>query len=123
MDALKIIWQKAQAGDRAEARRDLIAIVRETPADSGAWMFLALLLEDPLQQADCLSTRAATRPGEPSGYGVVAQIDSDCTAHNHRSKPALPELPGLFGTGRQRPRQSKPHSLRLLRYSTDADWT
>lgn len=74
MDVLKHIWQKAQTGNRAEARRDLITIVRETPTDAGAWLLLALLVDDPAQQAECCRRVLRLDPGNRQATTLLQKL-------------------------------------------------
>ncbi len=62
MEALSRIWQRAQAGDRAGARRELADILRTNADNPQAWLLMATLLENSAQQADCYRKVLALDP-------------------------------------------------------------
>lgn len=52
-EQMATIRQQILDGQRAEARRALVGVLRVHPDHVTAWMWLAMLLEDPRRQAEC----------------------------------------------------------------------
>jgi hypothetical protein len=53
MTSLHSVRRKIEAGDLEDAKRDLVEILRTDRENILAWAFLALVLDDPIKQADC----------------------------------------------------------------------
>ena len=74
MDSFNVIWQRAQAGDRAGARRELIARLQTDPRNVQAWALLAALLEDPAQKADCYRRILRIDPGNRRAAEMLQKL-------------------------------------------------
>jgi hypothetical protein len=62
-DALAAIRQRINTGDREEAKRRLVDLLRSDPQNLSAWALLPVLLDDPMHQGDCYRHILRRDPG------------------------------------------------------------
>ncbi|HOT92801.1 MAG TPA: hypothetical protein PLJ78_08360 [Anaerolineae bacterium] len=87
MDTLPSIWKQAQTGDRVGARRKLLSILRANPEDTQAWLLMAVLCDDPTQQADCCRKVLTLDPQNPHAAAMLQKL--------HPPAPDV-KIPDLF---------------------------
>jgi hypothetical protein len=95
MISLHRVRRKIEAGDLESAKRDLVEILRADRENILAWAFLALVLDDPIKQADC--------------YRQILKIDPanrEAAARLQRLMRHTPSRPGTHESPRAQTRET-----------------
>lgn len=74
-DKLSAGLRALRLGDRREARRIFVTLVREAPEDAAAWWNLALATEDSEQKAQCLRQVVRLRPDHKEARRLLAKVE------------------------------------------------
>lgn len=93
----------ARAGEREKARDLFMQAVREQPENVEAWLWLAEVLDDPLQQLDCYQRVLALEPNHLHARKQVATLQDALAGGDVPGVPPrgtrLPMAIGLGGVG------------------------
>jgi hypothetical protein len=93
----------ARAGEREKARDLFMQAVREQPENVEAWLWLAEVLDDPLQQLDCYQRVLALEPNHLHARKQVAALQDALAGGDVPGVPPrgmrLPMAIGLGGVG------------------------
>ena len=77
MDDLKPAMQHISDGQRERAVKELADVLAANPGNADAWWLLATLLDDPVQQADCLRRVLKLDPANERAARALADLLSD----------------------------------------------
>ncbi|MGC9394469.1 MAG: hypothetical protein ACP5J4_06400 [Anaerolineae bacterium] len=97
MHPLNLIWQQAQTGDRLRARKELARRLGEQPDDAQAWLLMAVLLDEPEQQAECCRKVLHLDPQNRHAVTMLQRIGTQESVSEASLSPRSPvQIPELF---------------------------
>ena len=103
MADIRDIIQAVQRGDRAQARRDLLTLLKTNSRDERAWYLMSIVVDDPQQKRDCLQRVLQINPNNADAQKQLAKL-----APASSTPPAAPPPPAKAVTPAPPPAAKPP---------------
>jgi hypothetical protein len=101
-DALAAIRQRINAGDREEAKRRLVDLLRSDPQNLSAWALMPVLLDEPAGQGDCYRHILRRDPGNRYATTMLEALASPSGMVPRAPLPDVTEIRGILGESDRR---------------------
>lgn len=97
-DLLQQAQQAFQSGEREQARRLLVEVLRANPRDVSAWLLMSQVVELPAHKLDCLMRVLAIEPENQAALAELARLNPQNTPGSpalQSSAPSTPAAPSV----------------------------